>query len=182
MHSPSSETHLSVKGCSFLPPQAPPGSPLGLMLLLTAVPGCLGSPSMPGFIAEQGPVMFTANAPVSISAATRICVPCFHHLILIILKLGISMHKFGERCDLIQEGGRITDPTIDKRMDFHFNALLDVVSEWRKDKTQLQDVPLGGMGTGCPTVRESLRRSGERVPSCSFVSIISVWRAVMSCQ
>ena len=56
------------------------------------------------------------------------------------------MHKFGERCDLIQEGGRITDPTIDKRMDFHFNALLDVVSEWRKDKTQLQDVPLGGMG------------------------------------
>ncbi|XP_073938919.1 lysine-specific histone demethylase 2 isoform X4 [Castor canadensis] len=59
------------------------------------------------------------------------------------IKLGISMHKFGERCDLIQEGGRITDPTIDKRMDFHFNALLDVVSEWRKDKTQLQDVPLG---------------------------------------
>lgn len=70
----------------------------------------------------------------------------FHLLILIILKLGISMHKFGERCDLIQEGGRITDPTIDTRMDFHFNALLDVVSEWRKDKTQLQDVPLGGMG------------------------------------
>lgn len=65
---------------------------------------------------------------------------------LLFLKLGISMHKFGERCDLIQEGGRITDPTIDKRMDFHFNALLDVVSEWRKDKTQLQDVPLGGMG------------------------------------
>ncbi|GAB1298143.1 Lysine-specific histone demethylase 1B [Apodemus speciosus] len=58
-------------------------------------------------------------------------------------QLGISMHKLGERCDLIQEGGRITDPTIDKRMDFHFNALLDVVSEWRKDKTLLQDVPLG---------------------------------------
>ncbi|XP_052012901.1 lysine-specific histone demethylase 2 [Apodemus sylvaticus] len=58
-------------------------------------------------------------------------------------QLGISMHKLGERCDLIQEGGRITDPTIDKRMDFHFNALLDVVSEWRKDKTLLHDVPLG---------------------------------------
>lgn len=54
------------------------------------------------------------------------------------------MHKLGEKCDLIQEGGRITDPTIDKRMDFHFNAILDVVSEWRKDKTQHQDVPLGG--------------------------------------
>ncbi|NWQ66414.1 KDM1B demethylase, partial [Neopipo cinnamomea] len=59
------------------------------------------------------------------------------------LKLGIKMHKLGEKCDLIQEGGRITDPTIDKRMDFHFNAILDVVSEWRKDKTQHQDVPLG---------------------------------------
>ncbi|KAM9165047.1 lysine-specific histone demethylase 2 isoform 2-T2 [Pangshura tecta] len=59
------------------------------------------------------------------------------------IKLGIKMHKLGERCDLIQEGGRITDPTIDKRMDFHFNAILDVVSEWRKDKTQHQDVPLG---------------------------------------
>lgn len=70
----------------------------------------------------------------------------FHAVLLVILKLGISMHKLGERCDLIQEGGRITDPTIDKRMDFHFNALLDVVSEWRKDKTLLQDVPLGGMG------------------------------------
>lgn len=59
------------------------------------------------------------------------------------------MHKFGERCDLVQEGGRVTDPAIDKRMDFHFNALLDVVSEWRKDKTQLQDVPLGGTWRRC---------------------------------
>ncbi|KPP76909.1 hypothetical protein Z043_103708 [Scleropages formosus] len=58
-------------------------------------------------------------------------------------QLGIKMHKLGDRCDLIQEGGRTTDPTIDKRMDFHFNAILDVVSEWRKDKSQQQDMPLG---------------------------------------
>lgn len=54
------------------------------------------------------------------------------------------MHKLGEKCDLIQEGGRITDPAIDKRMDFHFNAILDVVADWRKDKNQHQDIPLGG--------------------------------------
>lgn len=54
------------------------------------------------------------------------------------------MHKLGERCDLFQEGGSATDPAIDKRMDFHFNAILDVVSEWRKDKSQNQDTPLGG--------------------------------------
>ena len=57
------------------------------------------------------------------------------------------MHKLGDRCDLLQEGGGATDPAIDKRMDFHFNAILDVVSEWRKDKSQHQDAPLGGMGT-----------------------------------
>lgn len=54
------------------------------------------------------------------------------------------MHKLGERCELFQKGGQATDPTIDKRMDFHFNAILDVVSEWRKDKSQSQDTPLGG--------------------------------------
>lgn len=58
--------------------------------------------------------------------------------------MGIKMHKLGERCDLFQEGGQVTDPAIDKRMDFHFNAILDVVSEWRKDKSQNQDTPLGG--------------------------------------
>ncbi|XP_048363646.1 lysine-specific histone demethylase 1B [Sphaerodactylus townsendi] len=58
-------------------------------------------------------------------------------------QMGAKMHKLGEKCDLIQEGGRITDPTIDKRMDFHFNAILDVVADWRKDKNQHQDVPLG---------------------------------------
>lgn len=58
--------------------------------------------------------------------------------------MGIKMHKLGERCDLFQEGGQVTDPAIDKRMDFHFNAILDVVSEWRKDKSQNQDIPLKG--------------------------------------
>uniref|UniRef100_A0A3Q3LNC4 Amine oxidase n=1 Tax=Mastacembelus armatus TaxID=205130 RepID=A0A3Q3LNC4_9TELE len=61
----------------------------------------------------------------------------------ILCKMGIKMHKLEERCDLFQEGGQVTDPAIDKRMDFHFNAILDVVSEWRKDKSQNQDTPLG---------------------------------------
>lgn len=60
------------------------------------------------------------------------------------LQVGIKMHKLGDRCDLFQEGGQATDPAIDKRMDFHFNAILDVVSEWRKDKSQNQDLPLRG--------------------------------------
>lgn len=64
-----------------------------------------------------------------------------------VLQMGVGMHPLGERCDLLQEGGRVTDPALDKRMDFHFNAILDVVSEWRKDKSQEQDSPLGGAGS-----------------------------------
>lgn len=65
--------------------------------------------------------------------------------LLLFFKMDIKMHKLGERCDLFQEGGLAADPAIDKRMDFHFNAILDVVSEWRKDKSQSQDTPLGGI-------------------------------------
>uniref|UniRef100_A0A8C0G3T8 [histone-H3]-N(6),N(6)-dimethyl-L-lysine(4) FAD-dependent demethylase n=1 Tax=Chelonoidis abingdonii TaxID=106734 RepID=A0A8C0G3T8_CHEAB len=81
---------------------------------------------------------------VTVGKGAQIVNGCVNNPIALMCEqLGIKMHKLGERCDLIQEGGRITDPTIDKRMDFHFNAILDVVSEWRKDKTQHQDVPLG---------------------------------------
>lgn len=66
---------------------------------------------------------------------------------ILVLQMGIKMHKLRERCDLLQEDGQVTDPAIDKRMDFHFNAILDVVSEWRKDKSQTQDTPLGGSKT-----------------------------------
>lgn len=73
--------------------------------------------------------------------------------------MGIKMRKLGERCDLFQEGGQVTDPAIDKRMDFHFNAILDVVSEWRKDKSQSQDAPLRGVVLN----NKPNERSGRRV-------------------
>ncbi|XP_043921209.1 lysine-specific histone demethylase 1B [Protopterus annectens] len=81
---------------------------------------------------------------VTVGKGAQIVNGCINNPIsLMCEQLGIKMHKLGEKCDLIQEGGRITDPVVDKRMDFHFNAILDVVAEWRKNKTQLQDVPLG---------------------------------------
>ncbi|XP_074755836.1 lysine-specific histone demethylase 2 isoform X1 [Athene noctua] len=81
---------------------------------------------------------------VTVGRGAQIVNGCVNNPVALMCEqLGIKMHKLGEKCDLIQEGGRITDPTLDKRMDFHFNAILDVVSEWRKDKTQHQDVPLG---------------------------------------
>uniref|UniRef100_A0A6P8Q5F9 [histone-H3]-N(6),N(6)-dimethyl-L-lysine(4) FAD-dependent demethylase n=1 Tax=Geotrypetes seraphini TaxID=260995 RepID=A0A6P8Q5F9_GEOSA len=81
---------------------------------------------------------------VTVGRGAQIVNGCINSPIALMCEqIGIKMRKLRDRCDLIQEGGRITDPTIDKRMDFHFNAILDVVAEWRKDKTQHQDVPLG---------------------------------------
>ncbi|XP_039520072.1 lysine-specific histone demethylase 1B isoform X1 [Pimephales promelas] len=65
------------------------------------------------------------------------------HTCVLCVQLGLPMHRLGARCELIQDGGLVTDPALDKRMDFHFNAVLDAVSEWRKDKPQSQDAPLG---------------------------------------
>ena len=47
-------------------------------------------------------------------------------------------------CDLLQENGEIADADTDKKMDFHFNALLDAIAERRSDKTLLPDVSLEG--------------------------------------
>ncbi|XP_039594943.1 lysine-specific histone demethylase 1B isoform X3 [Polypterus senegalus] len=91
-----------------------------------------------------GRVWDDTSLGVMVGRGAQIVNGCINNPIALMCEqIGIKMHKLKERCDLIQEGGRVTDPTIDKRMDFHFNAILDVVSEWRKDKSQNQDVPLG---------------------------------------
>ncbi|KAG8571873.1 hypothetical protein GDO81_011814 [Engystomops pustulosus] len=81
---------------------------------------------------------------VTVGKGAQIVNGCINNPIAIMCEqIDIKMRKLREKCDLIQEGGRFTDPSIDKRMEFHFNAILDVVAEWRKDKSQQQDVPLG---------------------------------------
>uniref|UniRef100_A0A3P8QXW3 Lysine demethylase 1B n=1 Tax=Astatotilapia calliptera TaxID=8154 RepID=A0A3P8QXW3_ASTCA len=91
-----------------------------------------------------GRVWDDASLGVTAGRGAQIVNGCVNNPIALMCEqLGIKMHKLGERCDLFQEGGQVTDPAIDKRMDFHFNAILDVVSEWRKDKSQNQDTALG---------------------------------------
>ena len=66
------------------------------------------------------------------------------------------MHALRPRCDLFdgsREGkGRRGSPTkavssqYDKRMDFHFNALLDIIVEWRQAQAMdALDCSLGGI-------------------------------------
>ncbi|XP_076850208.1 lysine-specific histone demethylase 2 [Brachyhypopomus gauderio] len=92
-----------------------------------------------------GRVWDDTSLGVAVGRGAQIVNGCVNNPIALMCEqLSVKMHKLSERCELIQEGGQTTDPAIDKRMDFHFNAILDVVSEWRKDKSQHQDVPLGG--------------------------------------
>uniref|UniRef100_A0A8C5CA26 Lysine demethylase 1B n=1 Tax=Gadus morhua TaxID=8049 RepID=A0A8C5CA26_GADMO len=91
-----------------------------------------------------GRVWDDASLGVTVGQGAQIVNGCVNNPIALMCEqMGIKMHKLGERCDLFQEGGHMTDTAIDKRMEFHFNAILDVVAEWRKDKTQNQDAPLG---------------------------------------
>ncbi|MED6242830.1 Lysine-specific histone demethylase 1B [Ataeniobius toweri] len=91
-----------------------------------------------------GRVWDDTSLGVTVGRGAQIVNGCVNNPIALMCEqMGIRMHKLGERCDLFQEGGWVTDQAIDKRMDFHFNAILDVVSDWRNDKSQKQDTPLG---------------------------------------
>ena len=52
------------------------------------------------------------------------------------------MKCIGDKCDLLEENGKVVDMETDERGDFHFNALLDAVADWRK-QTKI-DCSLGG--------------------------------------
>ena len=47
-----------------------------------------------------------------------------------------------DRCQLLLDKGKLVDPVTDRRLDFHFNALLDVLAQWRKSGQP--DVSLSG--------------------------------------
>ena len=73
---------------------------------------------------------------------------------LIAHQLDYKMHVLHPRCDLYEawQGQRPTEQPIeavsessDKRMDFHFNALLDIITEWKRaERINGPDSSLGG--------------------------------------
>lgn len=51
------------------------------------------------------------------------------------------MRRLGEECPLIEEAtGRIANVSNDKRVDFHFNAILDAVEDWRSSAEKDEDL------------------------------------------
>uniref|UniRef100_A0A672LW59 Lysine demethylase 1B n=1 Tax=Sinocyclocheilus grahami TaxID=75366 RepID=A0A672LW59_SINGR len=116
-----------------------------------------------------GRVWDDASLGVTVGCGAQIVNGCVNNPIALMCEqLGLRMHTLGVRCELIQEGGRVTDTALDKRMDFHFNAVLDAVSEWRKDKSQSQDAPLGGEMHLARGIITSVSLSSLEITRCSL--------------
>ena len=59
-------------------------------------------------------------------------------------QLSVPVREIEDHCDLYQENGRVTPSYLDRRIEFHFNSMLDNVAEWRKDKKLRNDRNLMG--------------------------------------
>uniref|UniRef100_A0A0B7ACG4 Amine oxidase n=1 Tax=Arion vulgaris TaxID=1028688 RepID=A0A0B7ACG4_9EUPU len=78
-----------------------------------------------------------------ISTSGQLLNGCANNPIAIIaFQAGIDIEEQKNTCQLVNQHGQLVDDKIDRRMEFHYNAILDIVSEWRKNKTIQQDVPL----------------------------------------
>jgi len=45
-----------------------------------------------------------------------------------------------DRCWLVDESGKLVDVDSDSKLDFHFDAMLDQVVEWKKQAHQDNDL------------------------------------------
>ena len=55
------------------------------------------------------------------------------------------MHHIRGKCDLLHgKTGKCADNEVDSKVEFHFNALLDAISEWRCGKALSADISLEG--------------------------------------
>ncbi|GFR69599.1 lysine-specific histone demethylase 1B [Elysia marginata] len=55
---------------------------------------------------------------------------------------GISLETQSDNCPLITAAGQLVPEDLDHRIEFHYNAILDIVSDWRRGRTSQADVPL----------------------------------------
>lgn len=50
------------------------------------------------------------------------------------------MHHTSSKCDLLTEDGKCVDSSIDSKVEFHFNALLDAIADQKKDTQEDQSL------------------------------------------
>ncbi|KAK6167988.1 hypothetical protein SNE40_021901 [Patella caerulea] len=61
---------------------------------------------------------------------------------IIAYQAGLGTKVIKEHCNLMDHRGKLVDPLVDRRIDFHFNAMLDVIAEWRQTKELSHDINL----------------------------------------
>lgn len=50
------------------------------------------------------------------------------------------MHHISSKCDLLTEDGKCVDSSMDSKVEFHFNALLDAIADQKKDVPEDQSL------------------------------------------
>ena len=61
---------------------------------------------------------------------------------MMLLQAEIALKEYSDHCVLFDESGEKVDEKTDARMEFHFNAMLDINNQMRKDKTFTTDASL----------------------------------------
>lgn len=84
-----------------------------------------------------------SNGGISEGYGAQIINGCVNNPIcLMCMQADIEMKVIRDKYELIFENGQLALPSSCRRLNFHFNALLDVVAEWRKDKVLSKDTGL----------------------------------------
>ena len=58
------------------------------------------------------------------------------------MQAGVPVQELSEKCCLIKHNGEKVDEKMDSQMDFHFNAILDIIADWRRNKDSVMDLSL----------------------------------------
>lgn len=54
----------------------------------------------------------------------------------------LPLQEITEACPLFMPDGSPVNHEVDRRIEFHYNAILDIISEWRKKKEMDADASL----------------------------------------
>ncbi|XP_046376343.1 lysine-specific histone demethylase 1B-like [Haliotis rufescens] len=80
---------------------------------------------------------------VVVGQGAQLLAGCYNNPVAIMCsQAGMELTPVREHCPLITEDGHVVTEDVDRRIDFHFNAMLDIIAEWRKNKDITADVSL----------------------------------------
>ncbi|GFO37512.1 lysine-specific histone demethylase 1b, partial [Plakobranchus ocellatus] len=63
-------------------------------------------------------------------------------LAIMAYQLGLNLQPQSDSCPLVTTQGQLVPDDLDRRIEFHYNAILDIVSDWRRGRGVQADLPL----------------------------------------